>query len=106
MPLDQLTPYLPVLAVAAGALLMLWGQRDRLKTLIGRLWPIKPDDDTPDGGDGTEAAAHETYACLRRLLEEVEDCPNATDALQLIVLQALVCGADPPHYRVTWEDKP
>lgn len=100
MPLDQLTPHLPVIVVAAGVLLLLWGQRDRLKTLISGLWP------NASGGDETEAAAHETYACLRRLLEEVEDCPNATDALQLIVLQALVCGADPPHYRVTWEDKP
>jgi len=105
MPLDQLTPHLPVLAVAAGVLLLLWGQRDRLKTLIGRLWPDSPDD-TSDVDETTEAAAHETYACLRRLLEEVEDCPNATDALQLIVLQALVCGADPPHYRVTSEGKP
>jgi len=39
MPLDQLTPYLPTIAIAAGVALILWGQRDRLKALIGGLKP-------------------------------------------------------------------
>ena len=34
MPVDQLTPYLPGLAIAAGTLVLLWGQRDRLKSLF------------------------------------------------------------------------
>jgi len=39
MPLDQLTPYLPIAAIAAGVILMLWGQRDRLKSLVAGLKP-------------------------------------------------------------------
>jgi len=39
MPFDQLTPYLPTIAIAAGAALFLWGQRDRLKSLVAGLKP-------------------------------------------------------------------
>ena len=111
MPLDQLTPYLPATAVVAGVLLLILGQRAGLRALAGRLWPTASIDEAPSDGtsadeDESEICAHEAYACLRRLLDEVKDCPKATDALQLVVLQALVSGTDSPHYRVTWEDKP
>lgn len=107
MPLELLTPYWPVATVAAGVFLLVWGQRDRLRALAGRVWPGDTEDgDAPADGELTEVSAHEAYACLRLLLEEVEDCPKATEALQFVVLPALVRGADAPHYRVTWETKP
>lgn len=40
MPLDQLTPQLPIIAIAAGVVLLLWGQRDRLKALLGAFKPV------------------------------------------------------------------
>jgi len=37
MPLDQLVPYAPAAAIAAGVLMLLWGGRDRLKSLLAGL---------------------------------------------------------------------
>ncbi len=43
MPLDQLpfAEQLPMLAIAAGVLLLLFGQRDRLKSVVAGWWPAK-----------------------------------------------------------------
>jgi len=114
MPLEQLTrivsSHLPMAAIVAGGLLLFWGQRARLRAWMG-LWRATDSRETPlskettENDNKTEVAAHEAYACLRRLLNEVADCPNATDALRLLVLPALVDGSDPPHYRLMWEGK-
>jgi len=101
-PLVQLVHYMPLAVIAAGLLLLLWSQRRALASLLRR--GASDDEESADEND-EDAAAHQAYACLRRLLDEVEDCPKATDALQLVVLPALVSGVDSPHYRVTWEAK-
>ena len=43
MSVDQLpfAEQLPMLAIAAGVLLLLFGQRDRLKSLVAGWWPAK-----------------------------------------------------------------
>ncbi len=106
MPLDQFPPYLPMVAVVGGILLLLFGQRARLSALVGKFWPAAADDSEPADEDETEITAHEAYACVRRLLAEVEDCPKAVHALELVVMPALISGVDSPHYQVTWEAKP
>lgn len=104
---DSLMPYAPAAAVVAGVVMLVWGQRDRLTAMVGRLWSAVPTGgDTPASDDEAEMTAHEAYACLRRLLAEVKDCPKATEALEFVVLPALVSGTDAPHYQVTWEAKP
>ncbi len=105
MPLDQLTSYTPAAIIAAGLLMLLAGQRDRLKWLAAKLWPAAGDESADETASANEAeiSAHEAYACLLHLLDEVETCPKATDALRLVVLPALASGEDQPHYRVTWE---
>ncbi len=39
MPLEQLTHYLPIMAIAAGVLLLAWSQRDRIVGLLTRFKP-------------------------------------------------------------------
>jgi len=39
MPLEQILTYLPWAAVIGGALLLLWGQRNRLAGLVSRFRP-------------------------------------------------------------------
>jgi len=86
MPLDQLTPHLPVAAVAAGVMLMLWGQRDRLKSLISGLWPV-PQAETPM----PPADRFETFYALRTWCEKAGHA-GAVKALDGQVLPTIVRG--------------
>lgn len=47
----------------------------------------------------------DAYRSFRFVLDAVKDCPLATEAMQRIVLPAIVTKADPPHYAVMWEGK-
>jgi hypothetical protein len=42
--LELVQPYLPIGAIAAGALALIWGQRDRLVSLAGKFRPAAPID--------------------------------------------------------------
>ena len=107
MQLDQVYAYVPFVALALGGVLILWGQRDRLRAYVVRLWPTETDVEVvPIEDDDKGLDAQEAYACFRYLLDEVNGCPKATEALERIVLPALVSGTDSPHYQVTWEVKP
>jgi len=85
MPLDQLTPYLPTAAIAAGVLLVLWGQRNQLKSLVVGLKPAA----------GTEAVMSpaqrfETFYALRRWCAEAGHV-EAIASLDAHVLPVIVC---------------
>ncbi len=108
MQLDQISSYVPYVAVALGGALLLWGQRDRVTSYLTGYLVADPEDDIEPDMDNEleELDVDGAYACVRYLLDQVEDCPKAADALKLIVLPALVSGTDSPHYQVTWEVKP
>ena len=86
MPLDQLSPYLPMTAIAAGVLLLLWGQRDRLKPLIDGLRSAPKDD--PEMSPADRFA---TFHALRTWCEEAGQA-EAVKALDGQVLPAIVHG--------------
>jgi len=84
MPLDQLTPHLPVAAVAAGVVLLLWGQRDRLKSLVAGWRPAA-------GGESslTPAERFETFHALRTWCGQAGHA-GAVKALDTQVLPTIV----------------
>lgn len=84
MPLDQLTPYLPTLAIVAGVALILWEQRDRLKTLASGLMPAAKDETALSPAD-----RFETYYALRAWCEKAGHAV-AVKALDSQVLPTLV----------------
>ncbi len=80
MPLDQLTPYLPTIAIAAGAALILWGQRDRLKVLVSGLKPA-PETEAPM----SPTDRFETFYALRAWCEKA----GHTAAVKVLDTQVL-----------------
>jgi len=84
MSLDQLMPYLPTLAIAAGAALILWGQRDRLKGLVGGLMPAVTAETPMSPTD-----RFETFYALRAWCEKAGHAA-AVKVLDTQVLPAIV----------------
>ncbi len=89
MQLDQLTPHLPIAAVAAGALLMLWGQRKRLKSLFTSAKPAATSEFPMSA-----AGRFETFHALRTWCEGAGHV-GAVKALDGQVLPAIVRGNTP-----------
>ncbi|MBN2474274.1 MAG: hypothetical protein JXB62_06685 [Pirellulales bacterium] len=90
MPLDQLTPYAPAAAIAAGVLLLLWGQRQRLTSLLAGLRPAAPAE--------TELSPTERFAmfyALRTWCAESGQA-GAVKTLDCQVLPAIVAGKRSP----------
>ena len=101
----SMTEWLGVLVVVLLALSVAvpWAlKRFAVKTVSGLT--VKPVTGGPQL-EPNEAKAHEVYTCLRVVLTQVKDCPNATAALHYIVLPAVVTGQDPPHYNVAWQSE-
>ena len=86
MPLDQLTPYLPVAAVAAGVMLVLWGQRDRLKSLVAGQRPAAEAESPMSPTD-----RFETFFALRTWCEKA-GYAEAVKVLDGHVLPTIVRG--------------
>lgn len=86
MPLDQLTAYLPFAAVTAGVVLILWGQKDRLKSLMTGLRPA-PDADA----SMSPVERFETFHALRTWCEKA-GYAGAVKALDSQVLPTIVRG--------------
>jgi len=91
MPFDQLTPYLPTIAIAAGAALFLWGQRDRLKSLVAGLKPA-PEAEAPM----TATDRFETFYALRAWCEKAGHA-GAVKVLDTQVLPTIVRGSAEPE---------
>ena len=84
--LDQLQPYLPLTAIVGGILIILWGEKDRLITLLSKLRPTAKAE--PSLGP------HDLFARLYDLRTwcEAAGHTDAVKALDEGVLPAIVRG--------------
>ena len=87
--LDQLQPYLPMAAIVGGVMIILWGERDRLTTLLGKLRPAAKAEPV--------LGPHELFERLYDLRTwcEAAGRTEAVKALDESVLPAIVRGATP-----------
>jgi hypothetical protein len=90
MPLELLQSYLPYAAIAAGVVVLLWAQRDRLGGLLAWLWPASKSD---PGMAPSERFA--TFYALRTWCQEAGH-QEAVKALDGQVLPAIVQGGPKP----------
>ncbi|NLX54406.1 MAG: hypothetical protein GXY58_04775 [Planctomycetaceae bacterium] len=86
MSLDQLMPYAPAAAIVAGVLMLLWGQRDRLKSAVTNLRPAQTEDPEMSPAD-----RFNTFYALRSWCEASGQA-GAVKALDSQVLPAIVAG--------------
>lgn len=85
MDLSLLTDKLPFFAVAAGVLLLAWGQRSKIFNFAANLWPSAE----KKGGRMTPAKRFETFYALRAWCKEA-GYNSAVIALDDEVLPAIV----------------
>ena len=90
MPLELLRTYLPMAAIAAGVVVLLWGQRDRIGGLLARFRPA------PQGEPGM--APSERFATLYALRTWCQEAGHqeAVKALDGQVLPTIVQGGPKP----------
>ncbi len=89
MSLEQLSQYWPILAIVAGAVLLLWGQRDRLKAWVAGLRPAPVAE-----SEMTPAARFETFYAMRSWCETAGHT-EAVHALDTVILPTIVRGPAP-----------
>jgi len=82
--LEQISSYLPTIAIVGGLLLLAWGQRDWIAEQLGKLWP-KAAADPPLA----PADRFTTFYALRTWCEEAGHI-QAVKALDAQVLPAIV----------------
>ena len=85
MTLTELYECLPFLAVAAGVLLLAWGQRNKIASFVSGLWPSAE----KKGKGMTPAKRFETFYALRAWCKEA-GYDSAVTALDDEVLPAIV----------------
>jgi hypothetical protein len=89
MPLEQLLPYVPVLAIVAGVVLVLWNERARI---VSAIRAHRPTVNTESGL--TPAERFDRFYALRNWCEQAS-AAEAVKALDGVVLPAIVKGGDP-----------
>ena len=90
MPLEQLLPYGPVLAIVAGVVLVLWNERGRIRSWVGNAQaPARTDTGL------TPAARFDRFYALRNWCER-SGAAEAVKALDGVVLPAIVQGGGKP----------
>jgi hypothetical protein len=94
MPLEQLQTYLPWVAVIAGLLVLLWGQRDRLAGWLARLWPKPKIDSATAPATNTTMGPAERFITLYALRTWCQEAGHqeAVKALDSQVLPVIIQG--------------
>jgi hypothetical protein len=86
--LEQLQPYLPLAAIVGGVLVILWGEKDRLTTVLGQFRPAAKAEPV--------LGPHDLFERLYDLRTwcEATGRTEAVKALDENVLPAIVRGVD------------